>query len=369
MAGRPDPAAIRATLDSVRKRLEAREETLSPFATRSATCMGRAEPEEPSPVRTEFQRDRDRIIHTTSFRRLKHKSQVFIAPMGDHYVTRLTHTIEVSQIGRTIARALNLNEDLVEAIATGHDIGHTPFGHVGERVLDELLPGGFHHSRHSVRIVECLEKDGRGLNLTRDVVEGIRRHSKPQGAFLDAGSVQGMSLEAQIVRISDAVAYLNHDIGDALRAGMITLDDLPDNAVRVLGRGHSERVNTLVTDIVIASWPATGLVRPPAGSAPAITMSQATGEAMTALRDFMFERIYLPLGETEEGRTAQEITALLFRHYLAEPGEIVPEFLRPDSSPERMAADMVCGMTDQYAVRTAEDIRPGISRGLFEGRF
>lgn len=370
MAGRPDPAAIRATLDSVRKRLEAREETLSPFATRSAACMGRAEPEMPSPVRTEFQRDRDRIIHTTSFRRLKHKSQVFIAPMGDHYVTRLTHTIEVSQIGRTIARALNLNEDLVEAIATGHDIGHTPFGHVGERVLDELLPGGFHHSRHSVRIVECLEKGGRGLNLTRDVIEGIRRHSKPQGAFLDGGAIQGMSLEAQIVRISDAVAYLNHDIGDALRAGMITLDDLPDKAVGVLGRGHSERVNTLVTDIVIASWAATGLVEPRAGTtSPVITMSPAVGEAMTQLRDYMFERIYLPLGETEEGRAAQEITALLFDHYLKHPQEVVPEFLRPESSPARIAADMVCGMTDQYAVRTAERIRPGISRGLFEGRF
>ncbi|MBI2965561.1 MAG: deoxyguanosinetriphosphate triphosphohydrolase [Chloroflexi bacterium] len=368
MAGRPDPDSISSTLDSVRKRLEEREETLSPFATRSARCLGRSAPEEPSPVRTEFQRDRDRIIHTTSFRRLKHKSQVFIAPMGDHYVTRLTHTIEVSQIGRTIARALNLNEDLVEAIATGHDIGHTPFGHVGERVLDELLPGGFHHSRHSVRIVECLEKGGRGLNLTRDVVEGIRRHSKPQGAFLDASSVQGMSLEAQIVRISDAVAYLNHDIGDALRAGMITVDDLPPDAIGVLGRGHSERVNTLVTDIIATSWAATGLVSPLAGAAPVITMSQATGDAMTALRDFMFDRVYLPLGDAAEGAAAQEITALLFRHYVDHPGDIVPEFLRPESSPERMAADMVCGMTDQYAVRTAERIRPGISRGLFEGR-
>jgi dGTPase len=354
--------------DTVRKRLEEREESLSPHATRSARCMGRAITEPPSPVRTEFQRDRDRIIHTTSFRRLKHKSQVFIAPMGDHYVTRLTHTIEVAQIGRTIARALNLNEDLVEAIATGHDIGHTPFGHVGERVLDELLPGGFHHSSHSVRIVESLERGGRGLNLTRDVVEGIRRHSKPQGPFLDPAAVEGMSLEAQIVRVSDAVAYINHDIGDALRADLITLADLPDAAVDVLGRSHSDRVNTLVTDIVTASWPATGLVTMPDGKAPVIAMSAAAGSALTTLRDYMFEHIYLPLGNTVEGKAAQEITSLLFHHYLERSDEIVPEFVRPESSPERMAADMVCGMTDHYAVRAAERIRPGISRGLFEGR-
>ncbi|MBI4220365.1 MAG: deoxyguanosinetriphosphate triphosphohydrolase, partial [Chloroflexi bacterium] len=285
-------------LDDVRKRLEAREEQLSPYATRVAKCMGRSVPEPPSPVRTDFQRDRDRIIHTTSFRRLKHKSQVFIAPLGDHYVTRLTHTIEVSQIGRTIARALNLNEDLVEAIATGHDIGHTPFGHIGERVLDELLPGGFHHSRHSVRIVESLEKGGAGLNLTRDVVEGIRRHSKPQGRFLDPESVEGMSLEAQIVRLSDAVAYLNHDIADALRAGLLRLEDLPREAVEALGDRHSARVNTLVTDIVRTSWAATGLEPIPQGRKPFITMSDEVARVVTHLRDFMFDRIYLPLAET-----------------------------------------------------------------------
>lgn len=369
MAGRPDPAAIRANLDSVRKRLEEREKLLSPYATRVATCMGRAIGEPPSPLRTDFQRDRDRIIHTTSFRRLKHKSQVFIAPLGDHYVTRLTHTIEVAQIGRTIARALNLNEDLVEAIATGHDIGHTPFGHIGERVLDELLPGGFHHSRHSVRIVETLEKAGAGLNLTRDVVEGIRRHSKPQGRFLDPESVEGMSLEAQIVRLSDAVAYLNHDIADALRAGLLVLDDLPKEAVEALGAKHSARVDTLVTDIVSASWAATGFEPVPAEKKPVIAMSQEVGGVVTLLRDFMFDRIYLPLGEAPEGVAARSITALLFEHYVKNPDEIVPEYRRPDSTRERIAADMVCGMTDQYAVRTAEGIRPGISHGLFEGRF
>lgn len=350
---------------SVLPRLLSREETLSPFATRSAKAT-RTLPEAPAPLRTEYQRDRDRIIHTTAFRRLKHKSQVFIAPQGDHFVTRLTHTIEVAQVGRTIARALNLNEDLVEAIATGHDIGHTPFGHVGERVLDELLPGGFHHSRHSVRIVETLEKGGRGLNLTRDVIEGIRRHSKPQGRFLDADAVGGMTLEAQIVRLSDAVAYLNHDIGDALRSGLITLEDLPDRPLKVLGRGHSERVDTLVTDIVTTSWAATGAHGQT--ETPVITLSERVGGAMTELRDYMFEHVYLPLGETPEGMAAQRITRNLFEYFLGHPEEIVPEFRTGGESPERMAADMVCGMTDQFAVRTAERIQPGISEGLFEGR-
>ncbi|MBM3958515.1 MAG: deoxyguanosinetriphosphate triphosphohydrolase [SAR202 cluster bacterium] len=352
-------------LGSVLPRLLAREDTLSPFASRSAAAT-RARPEAPSPLRTEYQRDRDRIIHTTSFRRLKHKSQVFIAPQGDHFVTRLTHTIEVAQVGRTIARALNLNEDLVEAIATGHDIGHTPFGHIGERVLDELLPGGFHHSRHSVRIVEQLEKGGQGLNLTRDVVEGIRRHSKPQGRFLDPDSVGGMTLEAQIVRLSDAVAYLNHDIGDALRSGLITLNDLPDGPLEVLGRRHSERVNTLVTDIVSASWPATGTPR--RREPPVIALSERVGQAMTGLRDYMFENVYLPLGDTPEGLAAQRITRRLFEYFLKHPEQVVPEFRTRGEPAERMAADMVCGMTDQFAVRMAEQIEPGISEGLFEGR-
>ncbi len=236
--------------DGVRKRLEERERSLSPFAVRSSDSTGRAVPEEESPIRTAFQRDRDRIIHTNSFRRMKHKSQVFVAPIGDHYVTRLTHTLEVAQIGRTIARALNLNEDLVEAIGMGHDLGHTPFGHLGERVLNELMPGGFHHSRHSVRIVEVLEKDGQGLNLSGEVVEGIRRHSKSQGAFLDRDDVTGMTLEAQVIRLSDAVAYLAHDINDAIRAGIIEIEDLPTGAITCLGRRHSERVNALVTDVI-----------------------------------------------------------------------------------------------------------------------
>ena len=365
-------------LNKVRERLEEREQSLSPFAMRSRDSAGRAVPEEPSPIRTAFQRDRDRIIHTNSFRRLKHKSQVFVAPVGDHYVTRLTHTLEVAQIGRTIARALNLNEDLVEAIGMGHDLGHTPFGHLGERALNELLPGGFHHSHHSVRIVERLEKDGRGLNLTREVVEGIRRHSKPQGTFLDPDAVKGMTLEAQVIRLSDALVYLANDISDAIRAGVIAIEDLPADAVARLGRRHSERVNALVTDVIEASWPATG--QNPEQSpeqetdqnlgpdTPVITMSAEFGEIVTRLRDWMFKEVYLPIGETPTGRMAIEIVELLYNHYLEHPGDIPADFPRVADTPERLAADMVSGMTDGFALARAESIHPGAFAGAFSGR-
>lgn len=354
-------------LNAIRQRLETREETFSPFAARVTVSAGRRVPEPPHPFRTEFQRDRDRIIHTNSFRRLKHKSQVFLAPLGDHYVTRLTHTIEVQQVARTIARALNLNEDLVEATALGHDLGHTPFGHVGERVLDRLLPDGFHHSRHSVRIVECLEKEGRGLNLTREVVEGIRRHSKPQGEFLNADAVEGMTLEAQIVRISDAIAYLAHDIGDALRAGVITLDDLPRDALNTLGRRHSERVNTLITDIVLSSWACSGETSQ-VGEQPVIRMSPELGAVTTELRNYMFEHVYLPLSDSPQGIAAQNIVELLFTYYCEHPDEIPDTMRQRDEPVERLAADMVCGMTDQFALRHAETIDPDIGGKLFEGR-
>ena len=361
-------------LNSVRERLEERERSLSPFAVRSRDSAGRAVQEEPSPVRTAFQRDRDRIIHTNSFRRLKHKSQVFVAPVGDHYVTRLTHTLEMAQIGRTIARALNLNEDLVEAIGMGHDLGHTPFGHLGERVLNKLMPGGFHHSGHSVRIVERLEKDGRGLNLTHEVVEGIRRHSKPQGTFLNPDAVEGMTLEAQVIRLSDAMAYLAHDISDAVRAGVISIDDLPADAIARLGRRHSERVNALVIDVIEASWPATGENLEhghglnPGDSVPVITMSKELGEIVTGLRNWMFENVYLPIGETPTGRMAIEIVELLYNHYLEHPDDIPKDFPRVADTPERLAADMVCGMTDGFALAKAELIRPGAFAKVFSGR-
>ena len=208
----------------VRLRLEEREEA-SPFAARVRASRGREVWEEPSPLRTDFQRDRDRVLHTNAFRRLKHKTQVFIAPLGDHYATRLTHTLEVSQIARTIVRALNLNEDLVEAISLGHDLGHTPFGHVGEEILDQLAPMGFRHNHQSLRVVEVLEKEGLGLNLTWEVRQGIVSHSKPRGDFLNQGLARHLTLEAQVCRLADAVAYLNHDIGDAIRSGVLREED------------------------------------------------------------------------------------------------------------------------------------------------
>lgn len=352
--------------DGVRERLEKREQFLSPFAVRSSDSVGRAVPEEESLIRTAFQRDRDRIIHTNSFRRMKHKSQVFVAPIGDHYVTRLTHTLEVAQIGRTIARALNLNEDLVEAIGMGHDLGHTPFGHLGERVLNEFMPGGFHHSRHSVRIVEVLEKDGQGLNLSREVVEGIRRHSKSQGTFLNQDAVTGMTLEAQVIRLSDAMAYLAHDINDAIRAGIIEIEDLPTGAITYLGRRHSERVNALVTNVIEASWSATG--QGADNEAPVITMSSEFGEVVTEVRNWMFEEVYLPISATLPGKAALEIVDLLYHHYLEHPEEIPDDFPRVADTPERLAADIVCGMTDGFALSRAESIRPGAFANAFEGR-
>jgi len=352
----------------VRERLEAREEALSPHAVRSARSQGRARPEKPSHVRTEFQRDRDRIIHTNSFRRLKHKSQVFVAPPGDHYATRLTHTIEVAQIGRTIARALNLNEDLVEACALGHDLGHAPFGHIGERVLSGMLPDGFHHSQQSVRVVEVLEKDGRGLNLTREVVDAIRNHSKPpHGDFLSRETAAGLSLEAQVLRTADSVAYLTHDIADAVRFGWFDVDDLPGEHMEVLGESHSEHVNTLVTDIVETSWSATSDPGFP-DAQPWIRPSSEVGAAMNRLRDFMFEQFYLPVGESREGRVAADIVTLLFEHYVAHPGELPKGVLEIAATAERAAADYVSGMTDLFAPMQAERIRPGISRGVFNGR-
>ena len=350
----------------MRQRLEEREEQLSPHAVRSRLSQGREVPEPPCPLRTEFQRDRDRIIHTKAFRRLKHKTQVFIAPVGDHYVTRLTHTLEVAQIGRTIARALNLNEDLVEAMCLGHDLGHTPFGHVGEETLDHLAPEGFAHARQSLRIVDRLEKDGQGLNLTWEVRQGIVSHSKPQGDFLALGPNEALSLEAQICRVADAVAYLNHDIADALRAGILQSSDLPDPVNRALGTTHSQRINALVTDIVQASWPASGEAGGPGlGEAPVITMSDPVREAMNLLREFMFQQVYLPLGRSQESATAQEVVTLLYHHLLDGPEQIPTVYFCHGESPQQAAVDYLAGMTDHYAIRLAERLRPGISRGAF----
>jgi dGTPase len=340
----------------IRLRLEEREELLSPYAAKSRLAE-RDRPEEPSPLRTEFQRDRDRIIHSKAFRRLKHKTQVFIAPSGDHYVTRLTHTLEVSQIARTIARALNLNEDLTEAISLGHDLGHTPFGHVGEEVLNEIYPGGFSHNIQSVRVVEVLEKEGEGLNLTREAREGILKHSKSREGILGENWETSNTLEGQICKVADTIAYINHDIGDALRAGLITADDLPQAAIAVLGGSHSARINTLVSDVVEHSWAATGL-KEGGGRAPMISLSPAVLAAMNTLRDFLFERVYEVRAMKEESERAREVVRSLYYYLLQNPHELPEEFTSLGQRVERGVVDYIAGMTDHFALSKSK----GISR-------
>ncbi|MCS7206421.1 MAG: deoxyguanosinetriphosphate triphosphohydrolase [Dehalococcoidia bacterium] len=347
--------------ERVRRHLIAREEGLSPYACRSAAAL-RDRPEPPPPWGTEFQRDRERIVQTNAFRRLKHKTQVFLAPIGDHYMTRLTHTLEVSQMGRAIARALRLNEDLVEAIALAHDLGHTPFGHVGEEVLNSLLPGGFRHAEQSLRIVEHLERQGQGLNLTRPVREGIAHHSKPRGDFLTE-IAPGLTLEAQIVRLADALAYLHHDLRDALRAGVLRLEDIPPEPLAQVGLDPTQRTERLIGAVVEASWSATGEIPLPPGVSPRITLPPQMHRAVVALREFMFERVYLPLGRTPESQRARDIVALLFHHYARHP-ELLPQDGAPRDPPERRAADYVAGMTDQFAIMMAERLRPGIGEGI-----
>lgn len=347
--------------NSVLDRLLEREESLSPHAIRAANSVGRELPEPPSPVRTDFQRDRDRILHTKAFRRLKHKTQVFVAPLGDHFSTRLTHTLEVAQIARTIARALNLNEDLAEAISLGHDLGHTPFGHIGEDELATLSPGGFTHSRQGVRIVEQVEKDGRGLNLTGEVRQGILLHSKPRGDFLADGMVDGLSLEGQICRISDAVAYLNHDLQDAFRAQVLRKGQLPDEVSRVLGTRHSQRIDTMVTDIIESSWAATGLPGTESDPPPIIAMSGEIRHALNTLREFMFQQVYVPETLTAQGQAAGEIVRLLYTYFDSHRNEIPAEFRARSRSEDGVVTDFISGMTDNYALRAAERVEPGIS--------
>ena len=320
-------------------------------------------------MRTVFQRDRDRIIHTNAFRRLKHKTQVFIAPQGDHYVTRLTHTLEVTQIARTIALALNLNEDLVEAMALGHDLGHTPFGHLGEQALDELFTRGFTHSSQSLRVVDWLEKQGQGLNLTQEVRQGIVSHSKPRGDFLSKSGLKALTLEAQVCRMADAVAYLNHDISDVIRAGLLFEDDLPSEVRRVLGTQHSQRIDTMVWDVVEFSWASTGESNLIKGVLPIITMGPRVRQAMNMLREYMFERVYLPMGQKEEGRAAREIVGLLYHHLCANPKHIPEVYFNHKARVERAAVDYIAGMTDNFAIQMVESIQPGVSGQVFAHRW
>ena len=342
-----------ATLESVRRRLLERERLLSPHAAKSFESRGRERPEAPSAVRTEFQRDRDRIIHSKAFRRLKHKTQVFVAPAGDHYVTRLTHTLETAQIARTIARALNLNEDLTEAMGLGHDLGHTPFGHAGESALAELLPEGFRHNEQSLRVVEKLENGGQGLNLTWEVREGILKHSKAREDILAEGWGTASTLEGQIVKLADSVAYLNHDIADAIRAGMLREEDIPARARAVLGTTHRQRIDTLVLDIVGTSWAATGEAGSASGE-PRISMSEEAAAATNELRDFMFENVYEWEGRQAEAARSRQVLVFLFEYYMGHPEALTSDFTRPEDPLIRRVADYIAGMTDLFALRTAD---------------
>ncbi len=308
---------------------------LSPRAVLAAETKGRDRDEPQDPIRTVFQRDRDRILHAKAFRRLKHKTQVFMAPEGDHYRVRLTHTLDVSQIARTCARALRLNEDLTEAIALGHDLGHTPFGHLGEQALTPFLGRPFRHNEQSLRIVEHLENDGAGLNLTWEVRDGIVHHpwSTPMPA----------TLEAQLVRFADRIAYINHDIDDAVRAGVLDPTELPAAAVAVLGPTHSDRIDTLVSDVVGQSE-----------DRDEIALSPPVFGALDALRDFMFSEVYLRESARGDHERATRLIRDLFSHFLEHPDEMPPEYHEaPGDLPTRVA-DFISGMTDRYAIRTYE---------------
>ncbi|MFC2034588.1 deoxyguanosinetriphosphate triphosphohydrolase [Chloroflexota bacterium] len=338
---------------NIRQIAEEREESLSPYAIKSKHSRGRLRYEEPCPVRMAFQRDRDRVVYSKAFRRLKHKTQVFIAPRGDHYVTRLTHTLEVAQIARTIVRALNLNEDLTETIALGHDLGHTPFGHVGEEVLNELYLRGFRHNEQSLRIVDLLEKGGQGLNLTWEVRDGILNHSKTGVGILaeDRGEVN--TLEGKVCKIADVVAYINHDIDDAMRAGIIEENDLPISTTTVLGHSPSERINTMVCDIIEQSW----AVRSDNNiTDPAITMSHGVMEATSTLRDFLFDRVYNLSSTQDETERARELVRLLYNYFNQNECGLPPEYSLYSDKTEQRVVDYIAGMTDQYAIRLAEEL-------------
>jgi dGTPase len=336
---------------TIREALEEREETLlSPFACRSAGNRGRLLPEEECPLRPAFQRDRDRIIHSKAFRRLKDKTQVFLVPTGDHYRTRLTHTLEVSQIARTLSKALRLNEDLTEAIALAHDLGHTPFGHSGEGTLNEVVPGGFNHAEQSLRVVDLLERDGRGLNLTFEVRDGIQRHTKGKGDILCRDpALMASTLEGQVVRISDIIAYINHDIDDALRSGVIDQSDLPSGCIRILGERHSGRINTMVGDIVRET------LRQGGGC---LAVSPGVLSAMVELREFLWSRVYENETVHCDFRKASKILKELYVHFSSSPEAFLAQIGRPTlyDSLERCVADFLAGMTDRYAFHLYEKL-------------
>lgn len=320
-----------------RERTEAIEkQILSPYATLSEKSKGRDREVEPCPVRTCFQRDRDRIVHSKAFRRLKHKTQVFIRPEGDHYRTRLTHTLEVSQIARTISRGLCLNEDLTEAIALGHDLGHTPFGHAGEQALDEICPMGFRHYEQSLRVVEVLE-DG-GMNLTREVRDGIVNHT---------GEHVAETLEGRVIKFADRIAYINHDIDDAIRGGILSEEDLPKDTLAVLGRSHGERINTMIVSIIENSF-----------EKPDIMMGDEVLEKTMKLRKFLFDTVYIGSAAKHEEGKAIHIIKVLYEHFLKDPSQLPEEYkaMLREHQTEQVVADYIAGMTDGYAIRKFQEL-------------
>lgn len=328
---------------NIREEVEKREfEYLSPFATKSAESKGRQQEEERCTIRTDFQRDRDRIVHSKAFRRLMHKTQVFLAPEADHYRTRLTHTIEVSQIARTIARGSGLNEDLAEAIAMGHDLGHTPFGHSGEAVLNEIYSGGFKHNVQSLRVVDVLESSTsrRGMNLTLEVRDGILNHTGP---------VMPMTPEGQIVKVSDRIAYINHDIDDAIRSGVITANDLPSECMKILGDTHKKRIDTLVRDMIENTL-----------NKPTAQLSDEKAAAMNKLRTFMFENVYHnnKVKKIETINEVKYMVEFLYNYYLENSHHLPDDLLsmRDEFSIEELVKDHVAGMTDRYAINTYNDL-------------
>lgn len=325
---------------TIREQAEQREyQFLSRFAAHSADSLGRDREERQDDIRTVYQRDRDRILHSKSFRRLKHKTQVFIAPIGDHYRTRLTHTLEVSQLSRTVAKALFLNDDLTEAIALGHDLGHTPFGHAGERALNEVCPLGFRHYEQSIRVVEKLERDGQGLNLTKEVRDGILNHQ---------WGLHPSTLEGQIVRFCDKIAYINHDIDDAERAGIMTEEEIPDRFRRSLGASTKERLDTLINDIIYHSI-----------GSDEIRMSDEIRSEMVDLRRFMYETLYTDSVAKLEERKVPGLLKLLYQYYEQHIDEMPEEYVQLIAAGEqeqRVVCDYISGMTDPYAVQKFEEL-------------
>lgn len=330
---------IRETLEKIESA------TLAPRAAKSAETRGRERKEPEDDLRPSYQRDRDRIIHSKAFRRLKHKTQVFLAPEGDHYRTRLTHVLEVTQIARTIAKSLRLNEVLSEAIALGHDLGHSPFGHAGEAALNKLVRGGFDHYRQSVRVVEVLENDGKGLNLTVEVRDGILKHSKGEKGELlrTRPRARALTLEGDIVRISDIIAYVNHDIDDGIRAGLLRENDIPKPIRKVLGRNKTERIDRMVRDCIAATS---------ACDYDAISMNPEVLQALDGLRAFMFQNLYLTPAIRSEFIKAQQLLVALFEYVSKKPEEFFA--VRSGDSVERLTVDFIAGMTDRYAISLYE---------------